>query len=102
MAEGQSSLGPPRAATGRAAPGTVLIRQGRGGTHRVIAMDSDSPIAGAVTSRSRDSTADPFGGHCDLRSYHRGSAEATVESRQPPDLTVIKLTRRIDLPPLCR
>jgi DNA invertase Pin-like site-specific DNA recombinase len=27
-------------------------------------------------------------------------AEAIVEGRQPPDLTVIKLTRRIDLPPL--
>jgi len=26
--------------------------------------------------------------------------EAIVEGRQPPDLTVIALTRRIDLPPL--
>jgi hypothetical protein len=27
-------------------------------------------------------------------------AEAIVEGREPPDLTIIKLTRRIDLPPL--
>lgn len=41
VAEGQSSLEPPRASTGRATPGTVLIRQWRGVTHRVIVMDND-------------------------------------------------------------
>jgi Protein of unknown function (DUF2924) len=46
VAEGQSSLEPPRAATGRAAPGMVLIRQWRGVTHRVIVMDNDVAYRG--------------------------------------------------------
>ena len=45
VAEGQSSLEPPRA-TGRTAPGTVLIRQWRGVTHRVILMDNDVAYRG--------------------------------------------------------
>jgi Protein of unknown function (DUF2924) len=44
--EGKSSLEPQRAATRRAAPGTVLIRQWHGVTHRVTVLDKDVVFRG--------------------------------------------------------